>query len=324
VNDLDQLAGIFDAIEPWRGDVPEGFRANVLGVLTARAFAPREGAGGATPSQSATGAGDFVERPPCVSDGEAFFEWANIVAAVRAARSRFTMVELGAGYAARSVDANALLKRFNPLPAFFVVVDGSPHHIEWAKRHFAANGLDPAAHWFVHAVVNLAGQPQLFAYAPGVYYSAGLGHQGAEEVLNAIKTQGLTEKVLESFILSGRTSLDFPMPSAPDGRFRVDFTSGVKVEALLAPLDAVDLMDVDIQNAEAAVIPDAMPALAGKVRRLHIGTHTHAIHGELELRLAQAGWEIVFTYPPDSLITTPYGEFTTSDGILTVLNRRLS
>ena len=323
MNDLDRFVGIFDGIEPWRGDVPPGFRANVLGVLTAHAFAPREGAGGATPSQSATGADDFVDRPPRVSDGEAFFEWVTMVAAVRAARDRFTMVELGAGYAARSVDAHALLRRFNPLPARFVVVDGSPHHIDWAKRHFAANGLDPGAHWFVHAVVYVTGQPQLFAYAPGVYYSAGLGREGGDEVLTAIRSQGLTETVLEGLILHGRTNLDFPMPSAPGGHFRVDLTSGIKVETLLTPLDAVDLMDVDIQNAEAVVIPDAMPALAKKVRRLHIGTHTHAIHGELELRLAQAGWKIVFTYPPDSLITTPYGAFTTSDGILTVVNRGL-
>lgn len=92
-----------------------------------------------------------------MTDGKEYFEWVDVAAAMRAARGCFIMVELGAGYAARSVDANVLLQRLNPMPAMHVVVDGSPEHVDWAKRHFATNGIAPELHSFVHAVVNATG-----------------------------------------------------------------------------------------------------------------------------------------------------------------------
>ncbi|MDE0728198.1 MAG: hypothetical protein OSB82_17250, partial [Alphaproteobacteria bacterium] len=77
-------------------------------------------------------------RLPIVSDGEPFFEFAANHRAVHAARDRFTMVELGGGYAARSVDAYTALQIFNPLACQLVIVEAEPTHFQWAKRHLAA------------------------------------------------------------------------------------------------------------------------------------------------------------------------------------------
>ncbi|MFP6708788.1 MAG: hypothetical protein VCE75_22720 [Alphaproteobacteria bacterium] len=53
------------------------------------------------------------------------------------------MVELGGGYAARSIEAYTALQIFNPLACQLVIVESEPTHFQSVKWHLAANGIEP-------------------------------------------------------------------------------------------------------------------------------------------------------------------------------------
>jgi hypothetical protein len=60
-----------------------------------------------------------------------------------------------------------------------------------------------------------------------------------------------------------------------------------------------------------------------KVRRMHIGTHGKDVHWELHKLFERDGWEIVFSYEPNSEHRTALGSFRLNDGVLTVKNHTL-
>ena len=102
MDQLETSVRTFAATEPWQGEAPEGCFPNFLGVMTQRAFVADY-----APSNSLlTVNGEANLTPaPTFNDGEIFFEQAAIHNAVMAASAQFIMVELGGGFAARTVDA---------------------------------------------------------------------------------------------------------------------------------------------------------------------------------------------------------------------------
>ncbi len=321
MNDLDTLADVFRGLKPWRGVVPAGHRANFLGVMTALAyFHEVELRDFDYLERARAGDYDTVTRASEVGDGERYFEWVNTVEAARLAQDRFVLVEAGGGFGARSVDAHAALQMLNPLPETYVVVEAVPQHMEWARQHFAANGLDPAQHWFINALINDTGRPELFAHAPGVYFSNIIDTATRQRVFDAAESEGVLDAVLRNLMVEGRVGLTLPVEGEDDTTMEVDFISALRLETILAPLPTVDLLDLDIQLAEERVVPDAIAMIERKVRRLHIGTHQPPIHDNLVELLRERGWRLVFCYAPYSKFDTPLGRFATGDGILTALN----
>jgi len=86
----------------------------------------------------------------------------------------------------------------------------------------------------------------------------------------------------------------------------------------------VDFMDVDIQFAEAKVIPPNLDLLRRKVKLLSIGTHSGDIHDALLRAFDPTVWEVVFEVAPWTTHETSLGSFPTQDGILTLLNRSIA
>ena len=276
--------------------MPQGNRVNFLGVLTSLDYFSDPSAHFDDVDRIRAGSYQASTRLPEFSDGEAYFEWIDLLAAVRAARERFVMVELGGGYGSRSVDAHAALMRLNPLQETYVVVEAMAQHLAWAQSHFAANGLEPVSHWFVNALVNASGRPELFAHASGVYYSSAIDATTRQRVFDAINDEGHLEAVARNLVVEGRMGLALPISGESGESMEVEFVSAMRLGTILAPLPIVDLVDVDIQFAEEQVIPDAIEDIERKVKRIHIGTHAPPIHQALENLLAQRGWEIVFSY----------------------------
>jgi hypothetical protein len=110
-----------------------------------------------------------------------------------------------------------------------------------------------------------------------------------------------------------------------DGRFNAEIklVSAVTLEDVLGPFDRVDFVEADIQQSEIIVFPPFMDLLKKKVRRIHVGTHGADVHEELAGLFRRDGWEIVFDYAPNAQFKTPYGDFSTNDGVLTVRNPQL-
>ncbi len=323
MNDIENLSSTFRGLTPWVGEVPQGNRINFLGVLTSLEYFSDPDAHFDDVDRVRAGSYQTSTRLPELTDGEGYFEWIDLLEAVRAARERFVMVELGGGYGSRSVDAHAALSRLNPLPELFVVVEAMAQHIAWARTHFSANGLTPDAHWFVNALVNASGRPELFAHASGVYYSGAVDGPPRRRVFDAITSEGHLEAVARNLVIDGRMGLALPVAGEAESTMEVEFVSAIRLATVLAPLPGVDLLDVDIQFAEESVIPDAIEDIERKVKRIHIGTHAPPIHEMLQELLQERGWQIVFSYLPYATFDTPRGRFETKDGILSAINPAL-
>tara|TARA_R110002167_G_scaffold70059_10_gene197295 strand:- start:197 stop:1159 length:963 start_codon:yes stop_codon:yes gene_type:complete len=319
MNDLGLHVDAFTALPGWRGEVPEGCIANFLGVMTDEAFVALH----APSNHVVTRDSDGLASVPNVSDGETFFEFAAIYAAVKAAQGQFTMVELGGGYASRCVDAHAALQRFNPMPSNFVVVEAEPVHFDWAKRHMRANGIDPDQHWMINAAVSDSHDPVLFLIGEGLYYNSIIDHADASEMCRQVEGMDKTLTVLRNLMCTGQLGIDVPYTSqAGDHMHDMKYVSARPLSDILKPLATVDLLDIDIQGAEISVLPPAMGVLNDKVKRVHLGTHGAEIHSFMWDMFFEAEWLCEFDYPPNTDVETEWGSFRTSDGILTFANMR--
>ncbi len=346
--DVARHEALLDWVAPWSGVAPAGYQPNFLGTMTALPFMahwyPRELLEAArVPRHVAT----ERPRPP---DGECYFEWCNVIQAALDARGRFVMVELGGGYGARSVDCAMALARLNPTKAFFVVVEALPVYLEWCRAHFRANGLAPEEHWLLNAVVSAHPVPEAMFLSP-----RGFGNQVADASMVDVLTQAArdatsAEALVRHLVQAGAVRFENGA-ALPDGSRRVPappfdpirwtseqmqgeaivdvghasvgFVSALTLENLLAPLDRVDFVDVDIQFAEMQVIPPNVDLLARKVKLLSIGTHAGDIHDALRGLFDPAQWELLNDFAPWSRHETTRGAFDTTDGILTLRNRRV-
>lgn len=176
-------------------------------------------------------------------------EWQAVLDAVEGAKDRLTMLELGAGYGRWTVIAAAVLRRYRPeLRYRFLAVEAEPTHYRWLQRYTRANGLP---RWsrrgtcqLVEAAVSReAGRERFYVGKASEWY----GQQLARD-----------------------RQLD-----EPTRRVRT-----IRLGSVLARLDRVDLIDLDVQGAELEVLSEAAPWL-GRVRRVHVETHTPEIDERL-------------------------------------------
>ncbi|MBT3491475.1 MAG: hypothetical protein HN461_04280 [Rhodospirillaceae bacterium] len=322
MDQLETSVRTFAATEPWQGEAPEGCFPNFLGVMTQRAFVADY-----APSNSLlTVNGEANLTPaPTFNDGEIFFEQAAIHNAVMAASAQFIMVELGGGFAARTVDAHAALQRHNPLPCRFVVVEAEPTHFAWAQQHMQANGIDPDAHWLINALVGTNTQPQVFMLGEGFYGNGIVSEADCRQLVVNLKGDITVEQVLHNLLIHGRCGVQQPYTVADGTRnFDFGFISTMPLRDILQPLDHVDLMDVDIQGGERDVLPTAMDVINKKVRRIHLATHGAALHQEMWDLFFEHGWMCEVDYAPNSRHQSEWGSFENNDGILDLVNLDLA
>jgi FkbM family methyltransferase len=190
------------------------------------------------------------------------------------------MLELGAGYGRWTVNAAAAVRAYHDdLPTRLIAVEAEPTHYKWLKQHARDNGV--RAKLLRAAVAAESGQVE-FAVgdAAGWYGQA---------------------------IADGTWSPE-----------RVERVRAVTLSSLLEPLDEIDLIHLDVQGAELAVLAEAAPRL-DRVRRIHVGTHNREVEDGLRRLFADLGWTSVNDYASGSTSETPFGELTFQDGVQTWL-----
>ena len=297
-------------IEPWSGTMPRGYLATCLGARTSVYFWAHW-LGREAVADALAGPRYLKTKRPSFGDGESFFEHANIVRSILRDRpsndDRFIVVELGGGNGPRAVDSALALRQLRPeLKPFLVVVEALPTYVDWCRRHFEANDLDPNDHWIISGIVSAEPIPELFFLQP-----RGFGNQAADpdlmEVLrSAVRDRETALAVLERLATRGalikdgqvvdgwpRAGSDLGDPGTwtpegimatvvqPTAASEIGFVSALTLPSILAPLPYVDFMDVDIQYQEIRVIPPQLDLLKKKVRILSIGTHSKEIHAKL-------------------------------------------
>jgi hypothetical protein len=125
---------------------------------------------------------------------------------------------------------------------------------------------------------------------------------------------------LRNLLIHNTTGLTKDLVPGQNFMAEIKLMSAVTLGDILAPFDRVDYLEADMQQSEIIVFPPFIDLLKRKVRRIHIGTHGKDVHQALHRLFEEHGWDIVFSYEPNSEFTSPLGKFSTNDGVLTVRN----
>lgn len=244
------------AVAPKPGQA--GFFTDFLGVRTRCSYLPQTYAAysGAVEQRDGTGAVPLHEAAEVVA----------LLRSVVEAKGRLVVVELGAGWGPWLV-AGACAARSMGLPSTLVGVEGDAHHFDFMRTHMRDNGIDPEAGNILHcAVIGAQDGMALFPVLPDPS-----GDWGAEAVF-----------------------ADGPASTRPAGETKYVEVPCMTVNAVLQPLDRVDVMHCDIQGAEADALEIASDALDAKVRRIVIGTHGRAIEERLMHLFPRRNWILEF------------------------------
>jgi len=277
---------VFNEFERFRGPVPSGFQvSDFLGGLTRTSFFA-----GLVASRGLTlQTYDYVDAPYPEFDDD-YFLWIDLLEAVMAAENELTIVELGAGYGEWLVRAYLAAYRRRPdLRINLIGVEAEPTHFEWMRQHFVDNGLDPAQHHLIEAAVDeKEGTVEFYVGDPDGWY-------GQEIVREATRMGNVATRQVRAVTLGH----------------------------ILKTRERVDLIHLDVQGAELAILRTGMDDLNSKVKRVQIGTHSRSIEQGLRDLFWRDGWFNLNDYASGSTEQTPWGEITFVDGVQTWVNPHL-
>ena len=225
-------------------------------------------------------------------------EWAVALRAVEQAQGRFTIIELGCGWGCWMNNTGVAARR-RGLSTTLIGVEGDPGHIGYAREATAANGFDPADVTLHHGIAAARAGRALFPrQAPGE------ADWGLEPIFDA------TPEQIDQALQSGAYDA-LPMLSLAE---------------IIGERRRIDLLHVDIQGGEAALIAGCLDILTERVAMLLIGTHSRQIEGELFERLLSAGWSLEVERPAILSISSATPVVTpvvTIDGVQGWRNRAL-
>jgi FkbM family methyltransferase len=280
---------------PWEGWADPGWDVNFLGVRTRVAFFSLY-------EQLA----DFSERR-WVHAGrpvpnEDYFEWIALLASVTEAKQSYTIVELGAGWGKWLTAGLVALRNHTDLPYHAVGVESEPTHFRWMKRHLRDNDVDLRHATLIEAAVAPEdGHTWFHVGAAADWY----GQSIAEAPTEGEASVGIRRRLHR--LVRRRSSTDAEKSVA---RVRA-----VSVNTILAPLDRVDLLDLDIQGAEADVLYPAARCLDTKVKRIYVATHSQSNEERVRELFRSLGWECVYDFPGSGETDTAWGRIMFEDGV---------
>ena len=286
---------IFNKFSPWQGNCPNDCHPNYLGSVARDYFYDK--------TKPVTNDDlqlrhffEAVPLPPTVTEEE-YFEHIAFLTSVDQADDSFVMMELGAGFGRWIINAGLAMRRSRNLPVRLVGVEAEPSHFSMMQQHFIDNGFNPEMHVLVEAAVTPNDGSVLFTVG-----------SAAEWWGQSIVPQEHSNKFGEYL---GKT---FPSATIVE-------VKSVSLNSLLARETVVDLIDMDIQGAEADVVEASIGSLDEKVKRVFIGTHGKELEIRLRKAFTQMGWFNVYDYPCFSdWPTVPGMQTTFVDGVQFWLN----
>jgi hypothetical protein len=213
------------------------------------------------------------------------------------------------------------------MPCKLVAVEPDPENLAWTARHFRDNGIDPDQHWLVGAAISDSNAPVFFPVGSpgsGAQNCVATNERAARELyVRQLAAGGRAEDALRNLLLNNTTGLTKSLVPGYDFQAEIKLLSAVTLKDLLGPFDVVDFLECDIQQSEIIVFPPYIDLVKRKVRRIHMGTHGREVHRELHRLFQRGGWDIIFSYEPNTEHKSELGSFRLNDGILTVKNPTL-
>ncbi len=289
---------VFSRFAPWKGRVAAGWDVNFLGVKTrTEFFSMFERLADYSTDR------DLVTAPPY--QNEDYFEWIDLLESVVAADARFRMIELGSGWG-KWLTSGAVAARSLGIDYFVIGIEAEPTHFRWMQQHLRDNGVEDDHTQLIRAAVAAEDGSVWFHVGDAAdWYGQRIEENAPAESRPAGWRRWLRRGGHE------------------DGR-HIEQVRAIGLRTLLADDEVVDLIDADIQGAEADVFEAAGERLTQIVRRVHVGTHSDENEERLRRLFTDLGWELLYDYPNGRTNTTPYGEMPFEDGVQAWLNPRLN
>jgi len=239
---------------------------------------------------------------------EEYFEWVDLVDALRTCGECFVMLELGAGYGRWGLRAGHIAKRLGKSEVEVRFVEAEPQHAQWAREAIESNGFFDYKMSVIEAAVAYHGRPTRF---PVTF-----------EDLNASNWYGQAVGWDESAPLTTTVYFGKPVYQPPGGYALIDVET-MTLEQLTADLDRIDFIDMDVQGAEKDIIQNSIETMSRKVRRVHIGTHSTDIEDVIRRVFIKAGWRGIWDFSCQQEYITPYGPVKFGDGVQSWINPHL-
>jgi len=183
----------------------------------------------------------------------------------------FTFVELGAGFGRWSMYAIAVAQECRPdITVFPIMVEAEPTHYRWLREHMRNNGV--TEYRVFNNLVSSSRTYYLFQTGkPGGWYGQSIMHRP-------------TVRSLVNEVVNGRVPR---------------FVRSITLTDVLRGVERADLIDLDIQGEELAVLSSTPVETLNRIRRLYIGTHSPEIEDGLRELFAGLGWTCEFELPQD-------------------------
>lgn len=256
----------------------------------------------------------FPDIPPQGYDEE-YFEWIDLLEAVLNAEGSFHMLEVGAGYG-RWGARGAVAARSQNLPFFLTLIEAEPHrcHVE-IHEEMKRYGIQSHEYHVIPAAVGKNESSMFF------YITSTAGKKNLEN------WYGQCLMFPHDRIVGWAEETYYGQPVAlTNCNFKAVKVDQIRLSTILNEVDSpiIDLCDFDIQGNEYEAIFEAIEILNARVKRLHIGTHSHQIEQCLRVLLRMNGWKLLHDFPCSQTNNTKYGRITFVDGVQTWINRRLN
>lgn len=224
-----------------------------------------------------------VETTYPIADNDEYFEWIDLLEAVVNSGESFTMIELGAGFGRWLCRAATALKQRNLASCYKLIgVEAEPTHFQWMKEHLQHNGIDLQQCSLIEAAVD--------------------GKDGNVQF-----------RIGNADHHYGQSIASRPLPNTQE-------VKAISLPTILKDLERVDLIDLDVQDAEFKVLSSAMYLLDNKVKRVHIGTHSKAAEYGLKKLFNYLGWVLIHDFTFKTEYETEYGQITFGDGVQSWIN----
>jgi FkbM family methyltransferase len=298
---------VFSHFQPFQGMVAAHYGADFLGTKIRHEFVAELYT---RPETSLWQMG----YPPVNED---YLEWIDLLESVVEARDLYTMVELGAGFGRWVVRAAFAVKQYNNrLPCRLVAVEAEPVTFRWMALHFEDNGVDASDHRLIHAASSdKSGEAPFYIGGP----------RGGAWDLPPNEWYG--QCLAKDYDVKGEYRADGQYQGFPvrlhDSGWRSINIPAVTLKELMAGIELVDFLDMDIEGAELPVISSSIFEMNTKVKRVHIGTHSQEIEAALRAIFSRHGWCCVRDYSISTRSETPWGPVDFGNGVQSWVNPRL-
>ncbi len=293
---------VFESFGTWEGWADPGWDVNFLGVRTRVSFFSLYEQLADFSTRRWVTAGQPVAN-------EDYFEWITLLEAVTQADDSFTMVELGAGWGKWIVNGVAALRFRSHLPYRIVGVESEPTHFRWMKQHLKDNDVDLGRATLIEAAAAVEDGSIWFHVGEAAdWYGQSIAEPPGEESRPSLVEQ------LRGFLRTGERHTEART---------VQRVRAVGLRTVLAQLDRVDLIDIDIQGAEGSVLEPAANCLDAKVKRVYVATHDRENENRVREVFRSLGWECVYDYQCAAEAETPWGRVMFEDGAQVWRNRKL-